>query len=81
VISLDFRFNIQLKNKPITRRGVLSNISSIYDPLGIAAPYLLEGKKILQQICVEKGWDEPLSESQQNSWERWKNEITRILGN
>ena len=73
-----FGFKIQLRNKPITRRGVLSIISSIYDPLGIAGPYLLEGKKILQQICIEKGWDDPLTESQVKAWEKWKSEISQL---
>ena len=36
--SLGFR--IELKDKPFTRRGILSFISSVYDPLGLAAPYL-----------------------------------------
>ena len=57
-----FIFKIQLKEKPMTRRGVLSTISTIYDPLGIAGPYLLEGKKILlQQICTKKEWDDLLT--------------------
>ena len=37
-----FTFKIQLKDKPMTRRGILSTISSIYDPFGIAIPYLFE---------------------------------------
>ncbi|XP_066919725.1 uncharacterized protein [Clytia hemisphaerica] len=70
-----FFFKIELKERPATRRGVLSTISSIYDPLGIVSPYLLEGKKLLQQICVEKGWDDPLSPMQSQQWEQWKKEI------
>ena len=73
-----FGYRIKLKEKPLTRRGVLSTISSIYDPLGIAGPYLLEGKKILQQICIEKGWDDPLSDDQVRSWERWKSQISLL---
>ena len=70
-----FRFIIDLKEKPLTRRGILSMISSIYDPLGIAGPYLLEGKKILQQICIEKGWDDPLSVVQIKMWKKWKEDV------
>lgn len=49
-----FQFRITLKDKPFTRRGILSTVSSIYDPLGFAAPFLLQGKKILQELCKEK---------------------------
>ena len=54
-----FKFKIDLKEKPITRRGMLSIISSIYDPFGFVAPYTLKGKKLLQQLCQDEvGWDE-----------------------
>ena len=44
--TLGFKFN--LKEKPLTRRGVLSVLSSINDPLGFGAPFLLKGKQIIQ---------------------------------
>ena len=49
-----FRFKIVLKDKLMARRGMLSIISSIFDPLGFVAPHTQRGKRILQQI----GWDE-----------------------
>ena len=33
-----FRFRIVIQDRPLTRRGVLSNISSVYHPLGFVAP-------------------------------------------
>lgn len=50
-----FQFRIVLKDRPCTRRGILSTVSSVYDPLGFVAPLLLEGKKILQELYREKG--------------------------
>ena len=38
-------FKIAIKEKPLTRRGMLSTLSSIYDPLGFGAPFLLKGKQ------------------------------------
>jgi hypothetical protein len=43
--SDSFRFLITLKDRRLTRRGVLATISSICDPLGLVAPVLLTGKK------------------------------------
>ena len=38
------QFRVVLKDKPLTRRRTLTSISSIYDPLALAAPFLLQGK-------------------------------------
>ncbi|XP_050413224.1 uncharacterized protein LOC126827753 [Patella vulgata] len=34
-----FQFHITLNDKPLTRRGILSTVCSIYDPLGFIAPF------------------------------------------
>ena len=39
----NFTFQVSPPDKPFTRRGVLSIVNSVYDPLGLAAPVLLEG--------------------------------------
>ena len=70
-----FNFRIELKDKPCTRRGILSTISSIYDPLGFIAPVVLVGKKILQDICHTNSWDEPVDDATRSRWERWRNEL------
>ena len=71
-----FQFRITLKDRPCTRRGILSTVSSIYDPLGFVAPLLLEGKKILQDLCREKtDWDDPVPEVVKMKWEKWRREL------
>jgi len=42
-----FTFQVSLGEKPFTRRGVLSIINSLYDPLGLAAPVVVKGKTLL----------------------------------
>ncbi|XP_066933229.1 uncharacterized protein [Clytia hemisphaerica] len=74
-----FTYQLSTKEKPLTRRGLLSSISSVYDPLGLASPYLLEGKKLLQLICSERcGWDEPLSSDQSSRWIKWRKELVML---
>ena len=51
VESDTFQFRIVLQDKPLTRRGILSTISSVYDPLGFLAPVILTGRQILQSLC------------------------------
>ena len=63
-----FMFRVSLPENPFTRRGVLS-VNAVYDPLGLAAPVILEGRRLLQQLVVmgkkasdntPLGWDDPL---------------------
>ena len=60
-------FRITLMEKPLTRRGLLAMLSSVFDPLGLVAPFLLKGRKIIQVLC--KGnfkWDDPIPEDIQH---------------
>ena len=69
------QFRIQLKDQPCTRRGILATISSVYDPLGFIAPVMLVGKKILQDICNTRDWDEPLDEMTRMRWKKWRDKL------
>ena len=74
-----FQFRINLADKPLTRRGVLSTISSVYDPLGFVAPCLLVGKQILQSLCrTEAGWDDPLPDALRTRWEQWRSDLLHL---
>ena len=79
-VGLDcFGFSIVLKDQPLTRRGVLATVASVYDPLGFLAPLVLRAKKILQEICRRGvSWDDPLPEDVQPRWERWKLDLLRL---
>ena len=71
-----FNFSISLGDRPCTRRGILSTISSICDPLGFVAPVLLEGRTILQELCRNNtGLDDPVPNDIQSKWFRWKSEL------
>ena len=62
VESDTFSFNVDIKLKPPTRRGILSVVSSVYDPLGLAAPFVLTSKRLLQDLSrLKLGWDDPIS--------------------
>lgn len=71
-----FKFKIVIKDRPMTRRGILSMISSVYDPLGIVSPVLLSAKKILQDLCKGNlGWDDVLPELIVENWKGWLQEL------
>ena len=52
-------FRVIPTENPATRWGILSTVSSLCDPMGMAAPYVLTGKSIVQDFCQLKlTWDE-----------------------
>ena len=71
-----FTFSILNKHKPLTRRGILSSVSSIYDPLGFLSPVILPAKQILQQLCKLKlAWDEAIPPEMAQTWQRWVDDL------
>ena len=76
VESDTFQLRVILQNKPPTRRGILSIVSSIYDPIGFVAPLLLRGKQILQELCREGvDWDDPVPNEVRTRWEIWRSDL------
>lgn len=75
----NFTFTSNLKHKPSTKRGILSVISQLFDPLGLLAPYLLQGRNIMQRACQEGcEWDEEVSPALRQEWEKWKRELADL---
>ena len=74
-----FQFRIKIQDRPLTRRGILSTVGSIYDPNGYLAPVTLKGKQILQQMCRDKlDWDDPPPDDLCMEWEKWRREIIQL---
>ena len=72
-------FQVEIQDQPLTRRGILSTVASIYDPLGLAAPVLLKGKQILQELCrLKLDWDSPIPESISKQWTHWRKEVVLL---
>ena len=71
-----FFFDAPRDEKPYTRRGVLSVINSLIDPIGFMAPVTIQGKLILRDLM--KGnvdWDEPLPSDKLSQWSAWKGSL------
>lgn len=74
-----FQFTPQIKEKKPTKRGILSSISSLYDPLGFVAPIILSAKLILQELCRKRvGWDDVIDESAAQRWHEWLHNLPSL---
>ena len=76
-------YNLSLReiNKSFipTKRGMLSVLCSIYDPLGFIVPCILEPKPIVQE-CWKRNldWDDPLACDPLSRFENWQKELYLI---
>ena len=69
--SLGYREDIPTGRS--TRRGILSTVASLYDPLGFLSPFILKGRLVLQEMCRDNlSWDDPLPDKLSALWEAWK---------
>ena len=74
-----FGFSISLKDMPTTRRGLLSVTSSVYDPLGFVAPFILTAKVILQDLCKRKlDWGDCIPDQDLRRWQTWLRELQKL---
>ena len=75
-----FYFDIpESANKPSTKRGFLSTIAQIYDPLGLISPFILKGKCVLQKVVSsELSWDQLICPEDKQEWDNWKNDLTEL---
>ncbi|CAI6362765.1 unnamed protein product [Macrosiphum euphorbiae] len=82
--SIDsFRFAMKNWNAPqhISKRTLLSNINSVYDPLGLLSSVLIKGKIFIQQVwSLKVGWDDILSEEIRSKWLKFYSSLVALNG-
>lgn len=74
-----FQFRMQLKAQQCTRRGILSTVCSVYDPMGFLAPIMLPAKLLLQEMCRQNlSWDENIPPRLQTQWNSWISDLDKL---
>lgn len=74
-----FIFQVADQVRPYTRRGVLSSINSLFDPLGFAAPVVLQGRLLLRALTTGScDWDAPLPDEKYKEWKVWRDSLKEL---
>ena len=64
---------------PLTKRGMVSVVYSLFDPPGFIAPYIMKAKLLLQTLNrKEIGWDESVKDAECLQWERWIDNLVKL---
>lgn len=62
-----------------TKRGMLSDIAKLYDPIGLLAPIIITAKIMLQALCISSvGWDDPLPNDVTLKWHDYRNNLKSL---
>ncbi|KAI5715262.1 hypothetical protein M8J77_013351 [Diaphorina citri] len=74
-------FKISETDKPCTKRGILSTVLSIYDPLGLLGPLVLWVKLLIRELCILKlDWDTTPPQNIVELWLLFKNQLVLLEG-
>nr|XP_055053759.1 uncharacterized protein LOC129438884 [Misgurnus anguillicaudatus] len=74
-----FIFQVADQVRPYSRRGVLSMINSLFDPLGFAAPVIIQGRLLLRALTTEScDWDAPLPDEKFKEWKVWRDSLKEL---
>ena len=76
--SFCFEVKVNLDVKP-TRRVILSNVATVFDPFQLLGPIMLPARLLFQKLCAEKlDWDAPLSVEDEASFVEWLRQLAGI---
>ena len=65
----------------VTKRSLLKDLASVYDPMGIVSPVTLGGKLIYREVCDAKvSWDQELPTELSNKWNKWTKALPDKVG-
>jgi hypothetical protein len=66
-------------SKPYTKRRVLSEMSTLFDPLGWLSPVMVQSKILMQTLWkITAGWDDTLPDEIQSIWIKFKKDLKNI---
>jgi hypothetical protein len=76
---LSLKASNDIKDILPTKRGFLSLLSRIFDPLGLLSPFAVRGKLVLQQIWgLNLKWDEPLPSELEFQFSAFQKEFLKV---
>ncbi|XP_068235731.1 uncharacterized protein [Palaemon carinicauda] len=76
--GIDINTSNRIIPKDLTKRMVLSQVSTIYDPLGLIIPFTLNAKVLMRELITisrSEGnrcdWDDPMSDEMREKWSKF----------
>lgn len=65
--------------KTVTKRSILSDISQIFDPLGLLSPSTVKAKLLLQNLwSLKLSWDEAVPSDMHSYWQQYREQLSDL---
>ncbi|XP_072400237.1 uncharacterized protein [Diabrotica undecimpunctata] len=79
ILKYSINKNIYPLTSSLTKRQVLSDITQIYDPLGLISPCIILGKIMIQKLwSLNMAWDEPIPDDLSLQWQQFRTELSEL---
>lgn len=82
---ITFKINFDVNKRPKTKRQLLSEIATLYDPIGCLAPMIVKAKILMQDVWQLKknddkkyNWDDKLPKNIINEWMKFKTHAIEV---
>lgn len=77
--TLHYTVSLNKEKCRITKRTILSNISKLFDPLGLLGPVIVVAKLLMQQLWqLNLTWDESVPTEIHTKWKRYSEELHQL---
>ncbi|XP_060800865.1 uncharacterized protein LOC132901873 [Amyelois transitella] len=77
--TFEYKFTLPENTKSITKRGILSDLQKLFDPLGWVAPSIVNAKILVQKLWLEKvNWDDEISKPLAEEWREIRSDFNNI---
>lgn len=74
-----FVFKADMVTQPVSKRGLLATINSVFDPLGFVAPVILKGRLILREVMSNNlDWDDEIPIPIADKWGNWLGDLVNL---
>ena len=74
-----FEFRVNIPPHSLTRRGILSTLSFLCDPLEFVSPIILKPKILLQNLCKQElNWDDIILDTEAVQWQASLQTLTQL---
>ena len=74
-------FRVTETSTQATKREILRQTASVFDPLGIGTPFIVRAKILMQHLwTLQLAWDQRLAEPEEEQWRLWLDELQLLKG-